>query len=450
MKRFTTVTNLLQATSHERNTTPMLKSPPCKTIFQRLLAAAVVALALCVPPSAEAACNVHGVLFKEIKLTGPEYLGVGCSGTFKVTVESEAVLGDGATVWVSIKKQAGSDGDVDGLPVENVPVVIAPESKVGSATFSLTGKTHTSTIKKNVTLVATLVDGEHTPEDGEEDGANDCVDTHEVIVYKVDLDVSKTVLTLKHDRQSDLEVRVTPDDLTVQTYRIYIKRRSQGDSEWTVLKYGKELKPWNAIIAGKFHLRGWVRVNHNSNCYSEIHDVDVQFPSYSQIEGDLAVRAMMEEAWNLTLDACTEEPNERREFGFWIQLDTRADSYTRVGPMTMGPVAAPDGNVGIGLGDRPADSPTDPRPSSSQGARYPVASFHTHTPTTYLPGLSRGVGPSPPDRAHDTKNEVPGVVYDYIATQTIDNQGYIPMGHPKGAPAKRYYSAGYDRRPTPE
>jgi hypothetical protein len=447
-------TNLLQPTSHERNTTPMLKFPYCKTIFRRLLAAAVVALALCVPPSVEAACNVHGVLFKEIKLTGPEYLGVGCSGTFKVTVESEAVLGDGATVWVSIKKQEGSDGDVEGLPVENVPVVIAPESKVGSATFSLTGKTHTSTIKKNVTLVATLVDGEHKPEDGEEDGANDCVDKHEVIVYDVNLNVSRTLLTLKHDNKCNLEVIVLPADLPVQAYRIDIKRRSEGDESWLVLKEGKEWKPWRVVIAGKFHLRGWAKINEDTECYSENIDIDVRFPSYSQIEGDATVRGATDQLWEQTKNDCTEDPNRRREWGFWIRLNTLRDVYTR-SENVVGTWAHPGDEANIGLGThRPAENPNPPANRRS-GAVYTVASFHTHTPTTYRPGeSSREVGPSDRDKDFDTKQEVPGIVYDYIHTHIIfdgtKHRAYIPFGHPKDAPARRYFSEGHYRRPTPE
>jgi hypothetical protein len=437
-------TNLLQPTSHERNTTPMLKFPYCKTIFRRLLAAAVVALALCVPPSVEAACNVHGVLFKEIKLTGPEYLGVGCSGTFKVTVESEAVLGDGATVWVSIKKQEGSDGDVEGLPVENVPVVIAPESKVGSATFSLTGKTHTSTIKKNVTLVATLVDGEHKPEDGEEDGANDCVDKHEVIVYDVNLNVSRTLLTLKHDNKCNLEVIVLPADLPVQAYRIDIKRRSEGDESWLVLKEGKEWKPWRVVIAGKFHLRGWAKINEDTECYSENIDIDVRFPSYDDIEGDATVRGATDQLWKQTKDDCTEDPNRRRELGFWIRLNTTTDTYEHT-TVIEGPWAEPEDGAVIDYPVRPADSPATPAPNA-EGATYSVSFFHTHTPTTYRTKW-RLVGPSDRDNEFNTADKVPGIVYDYIESPTGSKR--IPAGHPKDAPAQRYPSLGFYRRPTP-
>lgn len=95
---------------------------------------------------------------------------------------------------------------------------------------------------------------------------------------------------------------------------------------------------------------------------------------------------------------------------------------------------------------RPADTPATPAPNVA-GATYSVASFHTHTPTTYRTGLPRGVGPSGADNSADTADQVPGVVYDY--TESPAGSGTIPMGHPEGAAAQRYHSMGLDRRPTP-
>jgi hypothetical protein len=70
--------------------------------------------------------------------------------------------------------------------------------------------------------------------------------------------------------------------------------------------------------------------------------------------------------------------------------------------------------------------------------------FHTHSPSAYRTGTSRGVGPLGRDNEFDTDQKVPGIVYDYVENPV--GSGTIPMGHPKLEPARLYYSKGWNRR----
>ena len=259
----------------------------------------------------------------------------------------------------------------------------------------------------------------------------------------VELDVEKNLLTLKHDRECNLEVKIEPDSVTVDEYTIEIKRTNE--SVWYPLATSKTLTPWYGNVAGTFDLRGMAKIN-GVEIYSQTVVVTNQFPSYAQIVGDTNVQAFTDTEWANTLADCTENPNQRRERGFWIRLNTTSDSYEHT-TVIEGPWIAPTNTAYLTVTPRPADSPATPAPNAA-GATYSVAFFHTHTPTTYRPGQGvRGVGPSGPDNTFHTAQQVPGVVYDYIESPA--GSGTIPMGHPKNAPAQRYHSMGFDRRPTP-
>lgn len=177
--------------------------------------------------------------------------------------------------------------------------------------------------------------------------------------------------------------------------------------------------------------------------------VTVRFPTYAQIVGNKVVIADTEKEWQNTLNECTQDPNERRERGFWIRLDTTKNEYGH-SHVTEGDPVGPTAYATINLPPRPADIPSVVA-ANAEGAIYYVASFHTHPPNTYRDGLNlppQSVGPSDADNNADTNDKVPGVVYDYIEDPA--GSGTIYHGHPKDAPAQRYHSQGLDRRPTPD
>jgi len=266
--------------------------------------------------------------------------------------------------------------------------------------------------------------------------------------HTVDLTVEKNLLTLKHNNQCKLEVKVSPSGTAVSKYRIEIKRASGG--AWCALASDKSLTPWRASISGKFKLRGVAEINGKEHISAE-KDVEVQYPNYGEIVEDATVQTATGNAWTSTLSDCTEAPtNQRRELGFWIKLNTKTDVYeftTTINGSWVGPA---DG-ASVNVPSRPADDPATPSPCDA-GATYNVASFHTHTPTTFRAaacpaGSNRGVGPSGADNTIDNNDDVPGVVYDYVASPA--GSGNIPMGHPKNSGAQLYHSRGKERRTTP-
>jgi hypothetical protein len=267
-------------------------------------------------------------------------------------------------------------------------------------------------------------------------------------VTAVELKVTKDKLTLKHDRENTLKIEVTGTNFTVDEYRIEIKRASGGP--WCVLKRVQTLDPWNAIVAGKFKLRGVVKACGSEHTSPE-KDVEVQFPTYAEIVGDSTVSTDVGTEWSNTLADCTATPNRRREKGFWIRLNTKTNTYEHTA-VVNGTWNAPADGAGVDIGSRPADAPATPDPCSEDGATYSVASFHTHTPTEFRaaatpPGSTRPIGPSGADNTIDTSDDVPGVVYDFVESPA--GSGSIPMGHPKTSAAQLYHSRGKDRRTTP-
>lgn len=259
---------------------------------------------------------------------------------------------------------------------------------------------------------------------------------------KLELSVQKTNLILKHDRECDLKVWYEPSDLAVEAVRIETKRVSGGS--WCTLANSATLKPWYAKIAGKFKIRGVVTVCGKDHFTPE-KDVEVKFPTYSQITGDAAVKSACDGQWRQTLADCTQSPNRRRERGFWVLLNTTSNQYEFTATVT-GSWSGPTQAASVPLPPRPADQPASPR-SCDSGAIYAVASFHTHTPTefrvgSFPPGTGRPTGPSQADNTIDTSDQVPGIVYDYSV-------GTAPMGHPKGSPTQLYISLGVNPRPTP-
>ncbi len=261
------------------------------------------------------------------------------------------------------------------------------------------------------------------------------------------LNVERNQLTLKHNKDCKLEIVVSPASIIVDAYRIEIK--SISGVTWCTLSNNKVENAWQTKIAGTFKLRGIVTVCGIEH-FSAEKDLEVQFPSYAEITSDAAVVTATANEWQNTLTDCTQIPNRRRERGFWIRLNTSTNTYEFT-PTVTGDWSGPGGPVSIPLPPRPADSPAYPSPCD-HGATYSVASFHTHTPTVFRvaatpPGSTRDVGPSDPDRRIDNKDDVPGVVYDYV--ESPGGSGSIPMGHPENSPAQLYHSMGRNRRSTP-
>jgi hypothetical protein len=258
----------------------------------------------------------------------------------------------------------------------------------------------------------------------------------------VELEVQKNLLTLKHDRTNRVKILIKPTACKATEFKIEIQRASGGG--WFLLS-NKRSFLWSARVAGKFQLRGTAKID-GTDYQTALKDVEVQFPNYGDIVGDSRVRVMTNREWARTLKACTQNPNVRRELGFWIQINTKSNRYIST-DRTKGPLVPPTDGAYVDVPARPADNPSAPDPNA-KGVKYPVASFHTHTPTTYRAGGgARGIGPSGADNRIDTKDQVPGVVYDYVESPV--GSGSIPMGHPELSAAILYKSLGLDRRPTP-
>ena len=169
------------------------------------------------------------------------------------------------------------------------------------------------------------------------------------------------------------------------------------------------MEPWIARIAGKFKIRG-VAVINGQEVTSAEKNLEVQFPTYSQIVGDGDVQTAVSAAWTDTLNDCTSAPNQRREHAFWILLNTTTDNY-EFGPDVVWALGGPGAGASVNPSPRPADVPATPK-ADDAGATYWVALFHTHTPTEFRT-VGRAIGPSAADNNFHTANDVPGVVYDF-------------------------------------
>lgn len=272
-------------------------------------------------------------------------------------------------------------------------------------------------------------------------------------ISQVELIVEKNKLTLKHDRECKLEIKVTGTNFYITEYLIEIKRSVGGN--WCVLAKESKVTPWKAVLAGKFKLRAVIQACGAKHMSPE-KDIEVQFPSYSEIISDATVLASLNSVWQETLNDCTERPNQRREKGYWILLNTTTDVYDHTATVN-GNFSAPADGASVDIGSRPADNPASPVLCDGSGvlttgAIYSVASFHSHTSTEFrvaaMPALAtRAIGPSGADKRIDASDDVPGVVYDF--TESPAASGSIPMGHPKTSAAQLYHSLGKDRRTTP-
>jgi hypothetical protein len=243
-------------------------------------------------------------------------------------------------------------------------------------------------------------------------------------------------------------VRLFPPWATARSFEWQMKRASPA-SQWTTLGITRTpIFPFTFRLAGNFKVRtiahGASAGGHPRNVISGAKPLEVKFPTWRDIVADQAVQSFTLDTWGQTLRLAT--PASRQEIGFWITLDTCSRKYFRTKIRVSRP-AGPEEDASLRLGPRPADMPKNP-PAVEGCATYTVASFHTHTPTTYRTpfGAARPVGPSPTDESFDRGQMVPGVVFDYI--EDPPGSKTIPFGYPKEKPAQRYRS-GLVRRPTP-
>ena len=253
-----------------------------------------------------------------------------------------------------------------------------------------------------------------------------------VVAYELGLSVSKSNLTLKHDCDTVFTVAANPSS-EFSTPMIQVKRNDIGASrwpDWMDLKDGRGIIDWKARVAGIFKLRARALIA-GEECLSDEKDMTVEFPTYDQITADGTVRAAMDNEWQATLVDCTQNPNQRRERGFWVLLDTSGEGAYSSGSVYLGQFFGPLDGASVDLDVRPLSKLSDVAPNA-QTASYAVSSFHSHTPTTYRQ-FGRDSGPSPADLRADVLDNVAGIVYDYTVN-------FIPAGHPKNAQADIYKS----------
>ncbi|MBO4630435.1 MAG: hypothetical protein J5858_00790, partial [Lentisphaeria bacterium] len=251
-----------------------------------------------------------------------------------------------------------------------------------------------------------------------------------VIAYKVDFAVSKGNLTLKHDNKSVFTVTAEPSSVFTGTSApvVQIKRIGIGATAWMDLLNQTGNIDWYARVAGIFKLRLKTIIDEADFTTPE-KDMTVNFPTYSQIIADSTVISRMTSEWQATLDDCTENPNRRRERGFWIELDTSGSGSYSCGASIQGLWAGPDEGASITLGPRPSSKISEVAPNASD-AKYAVAFFHTHTPTTYRP-VGRPNNVSEADNSFAIYVNTAGIAYDYTIAE-------IPAGYPKNSPATTF------------
>ena len=137
-----------------------------------------------------------------------------------------------------------------------------------------------------------------------------------------------------------------------------VQIRRKGESAWLTLGSPSSLNPWTAKIAGTFEMRGIGSV-HGKIVETPIEEEVVRFPGMYNLVNNAQIIALANTAWAATLADCS--PTNRREWGFWIYLDTSSDSY-EAGPTIYGDPCGPDDDAAVSMSPRPPDEP--PLPSA--------------------------------------------------------------------------------------
>jgi hypothetical protein len=225
-----------------------------------------------------------------------------------------------------------------------------------------------------------------------------------------------TVVGRDRSRSSDSSFSVdTRRELRITFRPVELRFEALSSSPLTVLHRGgftgRFFPPWATARSYTWQMK---RAHQSQWTTLGTRRLEVRFPSASQILADQNVNSFIQDAWTRTLLHATMQT--RREFGFWISLDTchrprGGRRYNRTTPMLRGRLVGPTDDASVRLGPRPPDDPPNP-PAAIGCAEYQIANLHTHTPTTY--------------------REPPGA-----------------SGHPKEKPAI-LYQYGVARRPTPQ
>jgi hypothetical protein len=254
-------------------------------------------------------------------------------------------------------------------------------------------------------------------------------------------ELSASPVTVLH--RGGLRARLLPPGPANYTWQM---KRSH-EPQWT--DQGTTTLPvffYTFRLAGNFKVRVIARVARPPfRLVSGAKPLEVRFPTRDQISNNPTVQSIAQDAWALTLTYAN--PLSRREVGFWISLNTCSGMYGHTTPPILGREVGPRDNASVNLGSPPADNPKNPR-LVDLCSTYIVASFHTHTPTTYREpiGGSRLVGPSRKDKTNANNRRMPGFVFDYAANPP--GQKRIPFGYRKDE-AAFLYRYGPVRRPTP-
>ena len=226
-------------------------------------------------------------------------------------------------------------------------------------------------------------------------------------------------LTLKHDDETSICLfHPNSPGTTIQNRTIQIRRKTNPETAWLTLGTESALNSWTAKIAGTFELRGRGVVD-GVEVFTPITEIEVKFPSFDQITNDASVISMANAAWAATLADCS--PTNQRERGFWIYLNTFTDTY-EAGTLCLGEWTGGHGSGSVALPSRPSDE-TEPIAATDAGARYPVASFHTHTSPVFWRIGERTVGPSAADNRLDYIDRVPELGNHKVKI-TLDSPNY--------------------------
>lgn len=234
-----------------------------------------------------------------------------------------------------------------------------------------------------------------------------------------------------------------PDELTAELgstttngsgFEFEIRRA--GGGAWKLLHRGSSSFRFVPRLAGHFQLRVTASSS-GRRIASAPRALEVQFPVEASIAADANVARVTRAAF---VDVLAHTNRTwRHEEGYWIRLNTCLGRYQHTRTVIGRNVGVTE-TGSVDIPPRPAD--TTVRPGVTGCASYSVASFHSHTPTTYRTG-GRGVGPSDADQRADRQDGAPGLVYDYVGVN-----GNIPAHWPLRSPAKLYFS-GPQRRSTP-
>lgn len=275
-----------------------------------------------------------------------------------------------------------------------------------------------------------------------------CTQTHKLTAFKVEVTVKKATSTLMDD--NEYEAKITPSSLKGTNHKFEIARQGKA---WALLQDGAAAKCADKErISGKLQVRVTSTIK-GIKCESKEEKFTVDFPTIASTIAEAAVSKKITAMWTKTKNDLT--VSMRREWGFYIQIDTKDGSYSFVNDCPGNWVA---NNKGASWDcaplKRPADVPANPQPGKGKHAKYTIGWAHSHTSMEHrgkgangiAPGSTRVVGPSAADSnyAKHPVIDCPGIAYDYVAK----SMGRIPVGHPTNSAAKSYIIPGISKRST--